>query len=419
MQQPSLPSLPPVSSIFPRHEYITYSAESEQRRHGYTQQPHPSHLGRPLQYSERYPAAPPHHVYHAPQPSQAMDYRSQPTMAPGLPGPAAYQSNHNMTPSQYAPPSTQTRQSKPISQRRDGFLKEYSVVNRPPRPVHIQARDDQPPPQNHSYEQDRSQYSPQSAVWPLSSSILSPQAMSRPRNGSIPVSNLLREPAIATSQVKSPPKYGLIVRQQPESARACGFGERDRRVVDPPPILVLDIDEPHDRAETYVVHCTLWNPEMDEDDSAMPINLERRQQRRLMGTNIASPFYGKDENNVDKCFFTFPDLSVRTPGAYSLRFMLVVLDCRMMCTHGYKAPVVATVNSNPFNVFNAKDFRGMRASTTLTKALKAQGCLIPVKKGNSRTKTNDDYDYGNGLEMDDNDDNDDNEQPRVVKRARR
>jgi len=124
---------------------------------------------------------------------------------------------------------------------------------------------------------------------------------------------------------------------------------------------------------------------MDEDDSNMPESTERKQQRRLMGTNIACPFYGKDENNFERCFFTFPDLSVRTPGIYSLRFKLVVMEYSKMIGTGHQAPVTAVVKSQPFQVFNAKDFGGMRPSTKLTKSLKAQGCLIPVKKGNSKT----------------------------------
>jgi hypothetical protein len=72
-------------------------------------------------------------------------------------------------------------------------------------------------------------------------------------------------------------RYTLIVRQQPQSARACGFGERDRRVIDPPPILVLEVDNPVG-SETYAVHCVLWNPALDEDDSTMPVSTERKQQ---------------------------------------------------------------------------------------------------------------------------------------------
>lgn len=194
---------------------------------------------------------------------------------------------------------------------------------------------------------------------------------------------------IAWAKISSGPqlstsKYILSIRQQPKSARACGYGERDRRVVDPPPILVLDIQDPHGRPETYVIHCVLWNAETDTDATAMPESNERRQQRRLMGTNVASPFPAKDENNEDKIFFTFPDISVRTPGLYRLQFNLCVLNI-MAQGPGARNPIPTTVMSEVFQVFNAKDFQGMSASSALTKSLKAQGCLIPVKKGNTRS----------------------------------
>lgn len=183
---------------------------------------------------------------------------------------------------------------------------------------------------------------------------------------------------------------------------------------------MLDFKKPSgDTHETYVVHCTLYDPETGDDASAMPITTERRQQRRLMGTNIASPFFGKDENNLETCFFTFPDLSVRTPGTFSLKFSLVVLDPMKMC-NGYSAPVKATVMSNPFNVFNAKDFGGMRASTNLTKALKAQGCLIPVKKGNPKSNNARDDDDDEDDDEDDNSDGDCNDKGKApAKRAKR
>lgn len=108
-----------------------------------------------------------------------------------------------------------------------------------------------------------------------------------------------------------------------------------------------------------------------------------RQQRRLMGTLVASPFVGLDENGEEGCFFCFPDLSCRTPGTFRLKFALVVLDpARMMA--GDRSSIVATVMSEPFHVYNAKDFPGMKASTPLTKRLKGQGCLISIKKGNEK-----------------------------------
>ncbi len=48
---------------------------------------------------------------------------------------------------------------------------------------------------------------------------------------------------------------------------------------------------------------------------------------------------------------------------------------------GEKAPFQATIITDVFQVYAAKDFPGMRSSTELTKRLKEQGCLISVKKG--------------------------------------
>lgn len=189
------------------------------------------------------------------------------------------------------------------------------------------------------------------------------------------------------------PTYKLQVRQQPIAARACGFGERDRRVIDPPPILQITTPETHVSSEEMklrlhqnyaVVHCVLWDPKKDCDNTIMPSTSERRHQRRLMGTVVASPFFGQDEYGVDGCFFTFPDLSVRTPGTYSLKFSLIILSAEKMVT-GASAPVKSSVLTCPFEVFNAKDFCGMRPSTELTKRLKYQGCMISVKKGSLKT----------------------------------
>jgi hypothetical protein len=100
-----------------------------------------------------------------------------------------------------------------------------------------------------------------------------------------------------------------------------------------------------------------------------------------MGTLVSSPFVGKDEFNIEGCFFTFPGLSVRTPRKYSLRFSLIILDIQSM-RQGARRLGRAVIKSEPFNVFNTKAFGGMRASTELTKRLKHQGCLISVKRGN-------------------------------------
>lgn len=238
--------------------------------------------------------------------------------------------------------------------------------------------------------------------------------------GSMAISGFLSNSASPTLERAPIPKYTIRMRQEPMAARACGFGERDRRVIDPPPILQMSVESPTSTPEQIsamirnpcsVVHCILWDPSTNRDDSAMPSTADKRPQRRLMGTLVSSPFVGQDEHNVEGCFFTFPDLSVRTPGTYTLKFSLVVLDQAKM-KEGNSEPIRSVAFSSPFTVYNAKDFCGMRASTALTKKLKHQGCLISVKKGNAKSNTG-------GQADDDDDDDEEEEDDKRGKRARR
>lgn len=184
--------------------------------------------------------------------------------------------------------------------------------------------------------------------------------------------------------------YELRMRQQPIAARACGFGERDRRVIDPPPIIQLLVTDPKTgvadteelRYSLNVVHCTLWNADGTNEETAL-VQPDRRTTRRLMGQLVASPSVAKDEHDVEGCFFCFPDLSCRTHGKYRLRFVLMRIDPMNLHVGGF-SPILAEVFSESFTVYTAKDFPGMRPSSALTRALKLQGCNIQVKKGNEK-----------------------------------
>ncbi|XXH05194.1 hypothetical protein Hte_011619 [Hypoxylon texense] len=285
-----------------------------------------------------------------------------------------------------------------------------------------------PPTADYQQREPRLQRSPQAInpprqPWPPQTESRAPKQMKisellveEPKTGESGSSKApVRRKAVAAASSS----YTLRVRQQPVAARSCGFGERDRRVIDPPPIVQVFIEDPKASQEEIrsqlkfrfsVMHCTIWNETGDQDCSGMPDDY--RQQRRLMGTIVSSPFVGLDENNEEGCFFCFPDLSCRTPGTFRLRFSLVVLDPNSV--PGSKTPVCATAMSEVFTVYNAKDFPGMRASTALTKRLKEQGCLISIKKGNERSHNRDDSE-------DDDDDDDDgaSSTQRRVKRARK
>lgn len=306
-------------------------------------------------------------------------------------------------------PVTQRRQVKKIFQRREDFTPGNNTSQKISHLPHKEAHRHQ--------DQEVTKYQNQNSPF-LPSDITS-------RRESIPISGLL---SADQTYVQPPrPTYRIFLRQEPKAARACGFGERDRRVIDPPPILQMEVISPTStreemkamiRSNMSVVHCTLWDPNANRDDTAMPGTTDKRQQRRLMGTLVSSPFVGLDEDNIEGCFFTFPDLSVRTPGEYTLKFSLVVLDPSNMRLGG-SAVVQSTAMSERFNVFNAKDFGGMRASTALTKKLKHQGCLISVKKGNPKSGNGGDKDQDQDDDDDDSEDDGGEESSRGKKRPKR
>lgn len=220
----------------------------------------------------------------------------------------------------------------------------------------------------------------------------------RQQSKSVTVRSLLND-----DRMSSELKYDLCLRQQPANARSCGLGDRDRRVVDPPPILQLKLDAPwlsrqeisrKLRTPSYVVHCSIWSPDGEEDMSGMPDDYTR--QKRLMGNLVASPFVGFDERGEEGCFFCFPDISCRTPGRYRLKFVLVVLEWPLR--PNAKSMIRAELLSDVFQTYSAKEFPGMLESSALAKALKHQGCNIPTKKGNDKTGKRDESDENSGGE---------------------
>ena len=68
--------------------------------------------------------------------------------------------------------------------------------------------------------------------------------MQRPQQPPPPGPSQPREPAALTrSFEKGPYKYTLVVEQQPSRARMCGFGDKDRRPITPPPCIRLIISD--------------------------------------------------------------------------------------------------------------------------------------------------------------------------------
>ncbi|KAI9728995.1 MAG: hypothetical protein M1828_000080 [Chrysothrix sp. TS-e1954] len=274
-------------------------------------------------------------------------------------------------------------------------------------------------------------------------------------------------------------QYSLVIEQQPDRARMCGFGDKDRRPITPPPCVRLQIIDRRTGNEVnvneidsqcFVLMVDLWNA-----DATAPVNLVRHNSSTpsssislasttsypppvepnqqalmmMMGAHAQmttpgyphsgyrpmppppghhDPYYqmpvqhyppgypqpppphnmmlsappamngGQHTRNLigslgvsvstltdldDKAglWFVIQDLSVRQEGTFRLK--LVFVDVSGSSSNGLNsgaAPVRATAFTEPFQVWSAKRFPGVKESTALSKCFAGQGVKIPIRK---------------------------------------
>ncbi|KAJ5887628.1 Velvet complex subunit B [Penicillium taxi] len=279
--------------------------------------------------------------------------------------------------------------------------------------------------------------------------------------------------------------WALQVVQQPIRARMCGFGDKDRRPITPPPCIRLIVRDQHTDKEIdineidtsfYVLTVDLWNAEGNSEvnlvkhsatspsistamsssyppppqsmsptypgygqnpyappvgypqqvnnyyggaqqmtyqnqygqqvysqyggypqGSQMPAAMSPAQPvsggpggmftRNLIGSLSASAFRLTDPDNKIGVWFILQDLSVRTEGTFRLKMSFVNVGTPSteagngapVINHD-SAPVLASVFSEPFQVFSAKKFPGVIESTQLSKCFALQGIKIPIRK---------------------------------------
>lgn len=157
--------------------------------------------------------------------------------------------------------------------------------------------------------------------------------------------------------------YGLIIRQQPVAARACGLGVRDRRTIDPPPVVQLMIENPDLATEQvyknacdghFIMTCSIYDGKREKDLSVMPeFDSQRRQ---MVGDNACIGFFGKDTNGDDGFFFWFSDLSFRWPGKFCLEFSVMKIE-QGSGMEKPKCRVIDKIMSSAFTVYRIKSCR--------------------------------------------------------------
>ncbi|KAI1817278.1 hypothetical protein GGS20DRAFT_582608 [Poronia punctata] len=199
-------------------------------------------------------------------------------------------------------------------------------------------------------------------------------------------------------------KYTLSFMQQPQHAKAANGKDKgeshqrspgkelclirsqraikDRRPVDPPPILKLEVAADHDPDGVYkqspyliVVAYLEYGPGQDHAPDAMPpANL-------MSGTMVSSLHRLKDPGDQEGAFFVFGDLTIRREGTYCLRFDLLQMEFG-----GSADPdslvTVTSVTSQPFRVYSQKNFpkQHKNESTFLTRSFSDQGVRLRVRK---------------------------------------
>ncbi|KAK1589835.1 velvet factor-domain-containing protein [Colletotrichum navitas] len=178
----------------------------------------------------------------------------------------------------------------------------------------------------------------------------------------------------------------LTVVQGPTNAKVATGKEKDRKPIDPPPIVRLNV-EPRNFDRNFYGNpdnC-LFNPfwimyvyliNADRDSKQDP----EVARKALVGTTCSSLHKFKDPNSHDAGYFVFGDLSVKYEGCFKLQFVLYEMRRTevVMCT---------TATSSAFQVHTQRTFPGMAESTYLTRHLSDQGCRLRLRK-DSRQATN-------------------------------
>ncbi|OOF98159.1 hypothetical protein ASPCADRAFT_164473 [Aspergillus carbonarius ITEM 5010] len=167
--------------------------------------------------------------------------------------------------------------------------------------------------------------------------------------------------------------FDLIVRQQPNRARVAGGKEKERKPVDPPPIVQIRVREEgtylaqhYLQSPYYFMCCSLYDA---SEDNPVPV----APSTALTGTLVSSLHRLKDVDNSDGGFFVWGDLSVKIEGDFRLKFTLFEMR-KDIVTH------LKSIITDRFTVYPPKSFPGMAESTFLSRSFADQGVKLRIRK---------------------------------------
>ncbi|KAI9305984.1 velvet factor-domain-containing protein [Cunninghamella echinulata] len=165
--------------------------------------------------------------------------------------------------------------------------------------------------------------------------------------------------------------YQLNLRQQPQRAKISVINERDRRTIEPPPILQLQWndcspDETKKRLQCpfYFMMVTLLSADTNE---LLPT------EEYLSGSTVSSLYRLRDINDEDGGFFIFGDLYCKKQGYYKLQFSLFEMEGEQVHTR-------KTILSNAFHTYLPKNYPGPVEATLLSQSFSEQGVKLRLRK---------------------------------------
>ncbi|KAI8974450.1 velvet factor-domain-containing protein [Pilobolus umbonatus] len=187
-------------------------------------------------------------------------------------------------------------------------------------------------------------------------------------------------PSCFPAKTCSSSQITLINRQQPIHSRVSTNNERDRRPIDPPPIIQIKLNNAtpqqinnfHQNA--YYFMCANLAHSMDNNEIYTPTHYA------LSGQTVSSMYKLKDIDNHDGAFFIFGDLSVKIEGTFRLKLSLFEITMT-------GAVCIDHLFTSPFQVYTTRKFPGMLDSTFLSRAFSDQGARIRLRKENRAQMT--------------------------------
>ncbi|ORX41678.1 hypothetical protein BCR36DRAFT_587884 [Piromyces finnis] len=190
--------------------------------------------------------------------------------------------------------------------------------------------------------------------------------------------------------------YHLIIRQQPAFARCSNFNDKERRPIDPPPIIQLIFDNEYmddNNTNKTLLHTPFFfmsanlvrasDSSQNEEENNNPKSLEiiddnGKLVKTTNGLTVASLTRMKDFDGSYGAFFIFHDMSVCEEGTYRLKFSLYEIN-----GSGKRLLFRKSILSENFKVLSAREFPGMRESSPLVKLFAEQGLKIRIRKDKS------------------------------------